>query len=168
MRAFAYKQAVRGLEAGSLYKAQVDFRWYDAAGRLVGTSLRRSPPCRQFDLLPNLTAKPFAVRSLKPGELYRYRIVLTNEGVTAATGVPVRLTVNGTVVDTVVVPSLPPAARKVVVIDGPRVRQLGEGRGRSRRADRGVGGGRQRPRARLRRLARPLRRAARAPIPSVT
>jgi hypothetical protein len=119
VRAFAYKQAVRGLEAGSLYKAQVDFRWYDGAGRLVGTALRRSAPCRQFDLLPNLTAKPFAVRSLKPGELYRYRIVLTNEGVTAATGVPVRLTVNDTVVDTVVVASLPPAARKVVVIDGP-------------------------------------------------
>jgi hypothetical protein len=119
VRAFAYKQAVRGLEAGSLYKAQVDFRWYDGAGRLIGTALRRSAPCRQFDLLPNLTAKPFAVRSLKPAERYRYRIVLTNEGVTAATGVPVRLTVNDTVVDTVVVASLPPAARKVVVIDGP-------------------------------------------------
>ena len=32
---FAYRQEVRGLEAGSIYKAEVQFRWYDADGNLV-------------------------------------------------------------------------------------------------------------------------------------
>ena len=60
--AFAYRQTVRGLEAGSLYRAQVDFRWYDDAGTLVLTARRRSAPCRQFEGLPNLTATPCGAR----------------------------------------------------------------------------------------------------------
>ena len=64
--AFAYKQAVRGLEAGTVYKAEVDFRWYDADGKLLETATRRSPVCRQFDVLPNLTATPVGVKAHGP------------------------------------------------------------------------------------------------------
>jgi CARDB len=116
---FAYRQAVRGLEAGSLYRAQVDYRWYDANGNLLQTARKRSHPCRQFDVLPNLTATPvLAKRTAREGVL-RYRVLVTNEGIASATGVPVRLTVDGTVVGTVTLPRLAPAQRVVIGITGP-------------------------------------------------
>jgi hypothetical protein len=117
---FAYKQAVKGLEAGSLYRAQVDFRWYDADGNLLQTFSRRSAACRQFDVLPNLAAAPIASKSLRQQGVVRYRVLVTNEGIATATGVPVRLTVDGDVVDTVTVDELAPAERLVIGIQGPQ------------------------------------------------
>jgi hypothetical protein len=117
--AFAYKQAVRGLEAGSLYRAQVDYRWYDAEDELVATARRRSLPCAQFDVLPNLTATPIAARATGDPGVVRYRVLVTNEGIAEASGVPVRLSVDDAVVDTVVVPVLAPAQRQILTIPGP-------------------------------------------------
>jgi hypothetical protein len=117
---FAYKQAVKGLEAGSLYRAQVDFRWYDDHGDLIQTLRRRSPACRQFDVLPNLAATPIASKALRQQGVVRYRILVTNDGIATATDVPVRLTVDGDVVDTVTVPELAPADRTVIGIQGPK------------------------------------------------
>jgi hypothetical protein len=116
---FAYRQAVRGLEKGSLYRAEVDFRWYDADGELVQTAKRRSPVCRQFDVLPDLTATPVGAKALRQQGVVRYRVLVTNEGIAAATGVPVRLIVDGDVIDTVTVPVLMPAERRVIAIQGP-------------------------------------------------
>ena len=116
---FAYRQAVRGLEAGSLYRAEVDFRWYGPSGDVIQTAKRRSPVCRQFDVLPDLTATPVGSKSLRQEGVVRYRVLVTNEGIAAATGVPVRLTVDGSVVDTVTVPELMPAERRVIAIQGP-------------------------------------------------
>lgn len=117
--AFAYKQAVRGLESGSLYRAQVDYRWYDEAGAVIATTRRRSAPCRQFDVLPNLSAAPVEGKALRQEGVVRYRVLVTNEGIAAASGVPVRLSVDGGVVDTVTVPELQPAERRVIPILGP-------------------------------------------------
>ena len=116
--AFAYRQAVRGLESGSLYRAEVDFRWYDESGNVVLSAKRRSPACRQFDVLPNLTATPVGAKALGQG-VVRYRVVVTNEGIATATGVPVRLTVDRGVVDTVTVKALVPAERRLLSIKGP-------------------------------------------------
>ena len=116
---FAYRQAVRGLEAGSLYRAQVDYRWYDAKGNLLQTARKRSRPCRQFDVLPNLTATPVLAKPTAQKGVIRYRVLVTNEGIAPATGVPVRLTVDGVVVDTVTLPRLAPAQRVVIGITGP-------------------------------------------------
>jgi hypothetical protein len=120
---FAYKQAVKGLEAGSLYRAQVDFRWYDADGNVLLKMRRRSPACRQFDVLPNLTATPVAEKALRQSGVVRYRVLVTNEGIAMATGIPVRLTVDGDVVDTVTVDKLAPAGRVVIGISGPKCTQ---------------------------------------------
>ena len=117
--AFAYKQAVRGLESGSLYRAEVDFRWYDAEGNLLQTTRRRSPACRQYDVLPNLTATPVGIKTLREQGVVGYRVLVTNEGIAAATGVPVRLSVDGAVVDTVTVAVLRPAERRVLTMQGP-------------------------------------------------
>lgn len=115
---FAYRQAVRGLESGSVYRAEVDFRWYDAEGTVVATAKRRSSACRQFDVLPNLTATPVGTKARQDG-VVRYLVLVTNEGIAPATGVPVRLSVDGDVVNTVTVPLLAPAERRVLAIQGP-------------------------------------------------
>jgi hypothetical protein len=117
--AFSYRQAVRGLESGSLYRAQVDFRWYDASGNLILTARRRSPACRQYDVLPNLTATPTGRKATRQEGVVSYRVLVTNEGIAAATGVPVRLTVDGDVIDTVTIAALAPAERHVIAIQGP-------------------------------------------------
>jgi hypothetical protein len=119
--AFAYRQAVRGLEAGSVYRAEVDFRWYDASGSLIQAATRRSPACRQFDVLANLTARPIGMKVVQG--VLRYRVLVTNEGIATATGVPVQLTVDGVVVGTVTVPALVPAERRVLSIQGPACTQ---------------------------------------------
>jgi CARDB len=116
---FAYRQAVRGLETGSVYRADVEFRWYDAEGKLIQTTRRRSPACRQFDVLPNLTATPVGMKASDQEGVVRYRVLVTNEGIAPATGVPVRLVVDGGLVDTVTVPALLPAERRVLTIPGP-------------------------------------------------
>jgi hypothetical protein len=116
---FAYRQAVRGLESGSLYRAEVDFRWYDASGTVIQTARRRSPACRQYDVLPNLTATPVGMKATRQQGVVRYRVLVTNEGIATATGVPVRLTVDAKVVDTVTVAALAPAERRVLTIQGP-------------------------------------------------
>jgi hypothetical protein len=116
---FAYKQAVKGLETGSVYRVQVDYRWYDRDDKLIQTTRRRSAPCRQFDVLPNLAATPVESKSLRRSGVTRYRVLVTNEGIATATGIPVRLTVDGDVVDTVTVPELDPAERLVIGIQGP-------------------------------------------------
>ncbi len=118
MPAFAYRQVVRGLEQGSLYRAQVDFRWYAADGELIETARRRSPPCRQYDVLPNLTATPVSSKAIGQG-VVRYRVLVTNEGIAPATGVPVRLLVDGVEVEGVTVPVLPPARRQLLTFQGP-------------------------------------------------
>ena len=53
--------------------------------------------------------------------MIRYRVLVTNEGIAPATGVPVRLTVDGVVVDTVTLARLAPAQRVVIGIHGPRL-----------------------------------------------
>jgi hypothetical protein len=116
---FAYKQAVRGLQAGSLYRAQVDFRWFDEDGALIETARRHSAPCAQYDVLPNLTARPVDAKATADQGVLRYRVLVTNEGIAPATGVPVRLSVDDAVVDTVIVPSLAPAERRLLSIPGP-------------------------------------------------
>lgn len=117
--AFSYRQAVRGLEAGSIYKAEVRYRWYDSEGGLVHAVKRRSARCRQFDVLPNLTAAPVGGRPGTKAGVVRYRVLVTNEGIAPATGVPVRLSVDGDAVDTEIVASLAPAERRLVTIHGP-------------------------------------------------
>jgi hypothetical protein len=100
VRAFGYRQRVRGLADGALYRMQVDYRWYDEDGEVVRRARRRSRPCNQAGPLPNLRvqivrAVPTAVEGVT-----RYRVRISNRGPAAADGVGVRLSVDGSDVDT--------------------------------------------------------------------
>src|SRR5918992_69835 len=54
--AFGYRQTIRGLQPGGVYRAKVSFRWYSADGELIERTRRTSRACRQFDEVPNLTS----------------------------------------------------------------------------------------------------------------
>jgi len=47
VREFGYRQGVRGLAAGAVYRVRVDYRWHAADGRPLKRARRRSAPCRQ-------------------------------------------------------------------------------------------------------------------------
>jgi hypothetical protein len=117
--AFGYRQAVRNLPDNAAYRMRVDFRWYSPAGELLEEVRRRSPSCRQFDALPNLRALLVeAQATTRPGVL-RYVLEISNDGRAAARAVPLRLSVDGDVVDTVTLATLLPGESRLFAIGGP-------------------------------------------------
>ncbi|HKP90950.1 MAG TPA: CARDB domain-containing protein, partial [Thermoleophilaceae bacterium] len=119
VKAFGYRQNFRNLPENASHRVRVDYRWYAPDGTEVARSTRRSPRCRQFVDLPNLFALLIEELPTNVNGVVRYRTVVGNSGQADATSVPVRLTVDGTIVDTVTVPSLAPGERREIVIRGP-------------------------------------------------
>jgi hypothetical protein len=121
--ALRFRQSVRNLEENATYRAKVDFRWYSASGAEVLRAQRRSARCRQFVTLPNLTAQITSVRSTAVPGVKRYRMLVRNTGQAGVAAVPVRLSVDGDVIDTVSL-SLAPHEERRVVIRGPECDRL--------------------------------------------
>jgi CARDB len=124
VKAFAYRQGFRNLPENASHLVRVDFRWYDATGNEVERARRRSPRCRQFIELPNLVARITAILPTQVPGVVRYEATVRNSGKAAATGVPVRLTVDGKVVDTASLASLAPGEVRSVAIRGPQCHRL--------------------------------------------
>jgi hypothetical protein len=123
VKTFSYRQGFRNLPENASHRVVVSFRWLAADGTLVQRTRRRSARCRQFVRLPNLVAKIQAVIPTMPG-VVRYQALVTNRGRASASSVPVRLTVDGKVVDTVTIASLAPGEQHSVVIRGPECHQV--------------------------------------------
>jgi subtilase family serine protease len=117
--AFGFRQTVRGLQPGGLYRAQVSFRWFSDDGELVERTRRTSPACRQFEAVPNLTSAVVGAEPTKVAGVTRYVLRVSNEGVAPAADVQVRLSVDGAVVDTVTVASLDPGDERELAVRGP-------------------------------------------------
>jgi CARDB len=117
--AFGYRQAVRGLQPGGVYRAAVSFRWYSADGELLERTRRTTPACRQFDAVPNLVSKVVRAEPTKVPGVMRYVLQAANAGAAAATDVDVRLSVDGSVVDTVTLAELEAGERREVAVLGP-------------------------------------------------
>jgi CARDB len=117
--AFGYRQTVRGLQPGGVYRGQVSFRWYSAEGELVGRTRRTSPACRQFDATPNLTTELVEAETTKVPGVLRYVLRVSNSGAALAADVQVRLSVDASVVDTVTIASLDAGDSRELAIRGP-------------------------------------------------
>jgi CARDB len=124
VRSFGYRQGFRNLPENATHRVRVDFRWYSASGEEIARARRRSARCRQFVALPNLTIRLIGVAPTASPGVMRYRAAVTNTGKGAASAVPVRLTVDRDVVDTVSVASLAPGEERWVAIRGPECRRL--------------------------------------------
>jgi hypothetical protein len=124
VKAFGYRQGFRSLPENASHRVRVEFRWYDADGIEVERAKRRSGRCRQFAQLPNLVARITAMLPTQAPGVVRYEATVRNSGKAAVTGVPVRLTVDGDVVDTVTLASLAPGEQRSVAIHGPQCHRL--------------------------------------------
>jgi hypothetical protein len=124
VKTFAYRQGFRNLPENASHRVRVDYRWYAPDGAEVARASRRSARCRQFVELPNLFAQITGELPTNVNGVVRYQALVGNSGKAAATAVPIRLTVDGTVVDTVTLASLAPGEQRVIVIRGPDCRRL--------------------------------------------
>ena len=118
VRAYGYSQEVRGLHDGAAYRMRVRYRWYDADNGLQRSSRRTSRACRMFVPLANLRVRVLGAQPQGYG-VWRYSGRVVNSGEVAADDVPVRLAVDGHVVDTQTVSHLEPGESADRAFDGP-------------------------------------------------
>jgi hypothetical protein len=119
-RGFAVRQQVRKLVDGASYRARVDFRWRDRRGKLVSATRRTSRSCKIVGSpLPNLRAAPVWARTTKTQGVLRYAVRVSNVGRAAAENVPVRLSVDGSEVNTRTVAALAPGGSQLLFYRGP-------------------------------------------------
>jgi hypothetical protein len=118
---FVFTQRVQALAAPGSYKALVRFRWYDKAGRLLRSTTRSSPVCKQPDQRADLRAGELdAVRGPQPDQA-TYRLEVRNDGHTAAGPFDMVLSVGGVEQPAQrVTDGLAPAATDTVTFVAPR------------------------------------------------
>jgi hypothetical protein len=124
VKAFGFRQGFRQLPENATHRVRVDYRWYAEDGSELARATRRSARCRQFEELPDLFARIARELPTKVAGVVRYEVVVGNSGKAGASAVPVRLTVDGTVVDTVMLASLAPGEQRTIVIRGPECTRL--------------------------------------------
>ena len=81
---FAYAQTVTGLTAGGIYRVAVEFRWFDANGRVIRDIKRRSGECRELGQLANLAITGLGARAGSAPGTEVYAIDLLNDGTASA------------------------------------------------------------------------------------
>ncbi len=119
VKAFGYKQRVRGLSPDSAYRVRVDYRWYGADGTLDHKLRRRSGVCSQTGPLPNLRARITSSQATALPGVLRYTVRLANAGQLAADDVDVRLAVEGSSSETKTVTHLAAGDFKLVTFRAP-------------------------------------------------
>jgi hypothetical protein len=117
--AFGYRQGLRNLPENASHRVKVQFRWYSSGGEVVAHTVRRSSPCRQFVTLPNLVVRITRVAATTVPGVVRYEGTVSNTGRAPVTSVPVRLTVDGDIVNTVTLTTLLAGEERSVLIRGP-------------------------------------------------
>jgi len=119
VKAFGYKQRVKGLSPYSAYRVRVDYRWYGADGTLAHKLRRRSGVCSQTGPLPNLRARITGSQATELPGVLRYTVRLANAGQLAADDVDVRLAVESSSSETKTVAHLAAGDFKVVSFRAP-------------------------------------------------
>ena len=117
--AFGYKQIVRKLKKGAVYRVRVDYRWYDEHGAVVSRAHRRSATCPNQASLPNLRVRITGARHTQSTDTDRYWLKVTNVGRASAESVPVRFSVDGVVAGTMTAPTLYAGASRLITIRAP-------------------------------------------------
>ena len=121
VRRFSHRQRVLALAEGSAYRTVVAFRWYDRDGELIRRTRRRSKPCGQSGVLPNITVVNIGGGSPPAGaprsSTYTVRVANRRRAETPRFGV--RLIVDGGVVDTQQVGGLGPWEVRELSFAGP-------------------------------------------------
>ncbi len=118
VRRFAHRQRVRGLTAGSDYRAKVDFRWHDADGDVIRRRRLTTRTCSLAELLPNLQVT--SITGVPAGAGEQYAVSVKNAGEMDSPESGLRLGVDGKVPRFASVPGLAPGETATVSVSGAR------------------------------------------------
>jgi hypothetical protein len=116
---YLYDKTVDGLLAPAGYRAVVDFRWRDAAGRVIRTSRDTSRTCHQPDPRPNLSAGGLDIQPAAEAGRRRYVATLVNTGRGAAGPFEVDITREGALLGSLQIAGLAAGAHRTVALAGP-------------------------------------------------
>jgi hypothetical protein len=121
---FTYAQTIKGLSQGVTYSAVVQFRFFDAKGKIVRREERESGTCVQDGALPNLVVQSvrFAPGSTEKTALYTVTVANTGQG--DAKSLAVTLIADGAHIDTRTVDSLKAGEFTQVKFTGPHCQRL--------------------------------------------
>lgn len=119
VRRFTYRQRVKALQEGAVYRVVVRYRWYDAAGRRLRSARRRSRGCDQRPDLPNLRPIGVAAQKLGPDN-FQYTLRVANYGKASASQVPVQLSIDSKPPSPLTVPTIAAGTVVGVRFTGPR------------------------------------------------
>jgi hypothetical protein len=117
VKAFGWKQTVDNLRSGGAYKARITYRWTSAAGIVLDTETRDSPVCRGPQ--PNLTVGGVDVRPGPTADTRVYRVTVQNTGKAAADDVPVVLSIDHAVLDSLRIDRVDAGSARTVSFTGP-------------------------------------------------
>ena len=109
---FIWSKRVERLDDGASYRARIRFRWFDAAGEVQRTAVRRTPVCAQPDQRADLEVGEVAF------ERDAYRVTVLNAGATAAGASWLTVAVGRSAGERVAVPALAPGERATVAVAG--------------------------------------------------
>jgi hypothetical protein len=113
---YTYDKTVQDLLPGANYRAVVDFRWRDRAGRRIRTERAISPVCKQPDARPDLVVRNVRI------EDGSYVGVVFNRGRSAAGPFAVDFQLDGTSVGTVEVTGLASQTPITVMTPAPQAK----------------------------------------------
>lgn len=121
VRRFSHRQRVLELAEGSAYRVVVSFRWYDDDGELIRRARRRSKPCAQPGLLPNLRIARIGDGLPLAGDprSFTHTVRVVNPGRATASRFGVSLAVDGGIADTQTVDALAPGEGRQLSFVGP-------------------------------------------------
>lgn len=119
VRRFTYRQRVKALQEGSVYRVVVRYRWYDSDGKRLKSARRQSRGCDQRPDLPNLRPIGIASKRLAAND-YRYTLRVANYGKVGAGAVPVQLSIDSHVAQSLTVAAIPAGTVVAVQFEGPR------------------------------------------------
>jgi hypothetical protein len=118
VRQFGYRQVIRGLDDGAVYKVRVDYRWLGEDGDVIAKARKRSASCPDQGALPNLRIRVNGVRRTSDANTDRYFLRVTNLGKAPAESVVARLSADGLVTGSATVQAIAPGAWRNLVVRG--------------------------------------------------
>jgi hypothetical protein len=119
VRRFTYRQRVKALQEGAVYRVAMRYRWYDSDGNRLKSAKRRSRGCDQRPDLPNL--RPIGVAATKLAtDDFRYTVRVANYGKAGASAVPVQLSIDSHPALPLTVGAIPAGNVVAVRFRGPR------------------------------------------------
>jgi hypothetical protein len=119
VKRFVYAQTVKGLAEGVTYRTVVQFRWFNAAGKVIRRAEEQSTACIQDGDLPNLVMSAVQVQPGSTPDTAVYTLTILNDAKGDAGPFDVGLIVDGALPDSRKVDGLKAGASTTVRITGP-------------------------------------------------